>query len=329
MKRTAIQSALVLLALVAVACAPSPTPAPPPATAVPPTAVPATKAAPAAPAATSTVAATTAPTTAPTAAATATSVPKATEAPKATTAPTTAPTAALPNLQGRALKVGSDTTYPPFEFVDKKTNQIVGYDVDQVDAICKLVNCKATFTTTGFDTIFVALSQKQFDMVASGVTINDERKKTVDFSDPYLHYEEVILVRSDETRITGPDDLKSGKYIVGVQTGTSNEDTAKTLVPDETKQLKRFDDFAQAVAALIGKDIDAIEIDKPAADGFMAQNAGKLKVVGKGIVGNDLGFAFQKGDKTLVDAFNAGLKAIKANGTADQLYKKWFVDYKP
>ncbi len=290
MKRTAFFGAVLLLALIAVACAPAATPVPP--TSAPP-AVPPTAAA-------------------------------ATKAPA-----TTAPGAALPNLNGRELKVGSDTTYPPFEFVDQKTNAIVGYDVDLVNEICKRINCKATFITTGFDTIFVALSQKQFDMVASGTTITEERKKTVDFSDPYLHYEEVLLVRADETRIKGVEDIKTGKYIVGVQTGTSNEETAKTLVPDEQKQLKRFDDFAQAVAALIGKDVDVVEIDKPAADGFMAQNAGKLKVTGQGLTSSDLGFAFQKGDKTLMDAFNAGLKAIKADGTADAIYKKWFVDYKP
>ncbi len=304
MKRNLLIGAVVLFALAIAACAPAATPAP---TSAPPTAAPqATTAATKAP--------TTAPTTAPTAA--------------ATKAPTAA-TAAVPNLNGRALKVGSDTTYPPFEFVDKKTNQIVGYDVDMVNDACKLLNCKATFVTTGFDTIFVALSQKQFDLVASGTTINDERKKTVDFSDPYLHYEEVLLVRADESRISGAADLKTGKYIVGVQTGTSNEETAKTLVPDEQKQLKRFDDFSQAIAALIGKDVDVVEIDKPAADGFMAQNPGKLKVVGKGIVGNDLGIAFQKGDKTLEDAFNAALKVLQSNGTMDSIYKKWFVDYKP
>ncbi len=244
--------------------------------------------------------------------------------------PVSAPSAstALSDLRGRPLKVGSDTTYPPFEFVDK-TNAIIGYDVDLVGEICKLVNCQASFITTNFDTIFVALSQKQFDLVASGVTITDERKKTVDFGDPYLHYDEVLLVRADDNRISGADDLKGGKYIVGVQTGTSNEDTAKTLVPDEKKQLKRFDDFSQAIAALIGKDVDVVEIDKPAADGFMAQNAGKLKVTGKGLVSNDLAIVFQKGDKTLQDAFNSALKKLKDNGTLDRLYKKWFVDYKP
>ncbi|MBI4787980.1 MAG: basic amino acid ABC transporter substrate-binding protein [Chloroflexi bacterium] len=290
MKHTVVLGALLLLALIATACAPAatPTPVPPPATAVP-----------------------------------------ATKAPLApTAAPTAAPAAALPDLKGRALKVGSDTTYPPFEFVNK-TNEVVGFDVDVVNEICKLVNCKATFITTGFDTIFVALSQKQFDMVASGVTITEERKKTVDFGAPYLHYEEVLLVRADENRIAGAEDLKSGKYIVGVQTGTSNEETAKTLVPDEKKQLKRFDTFDQAIAALIGKDVDVVEIDKPAADGYMAQNAGKMKVTGKGLVSADLGFAFQKGDKTLIDAFNAGIKTIQTNGTFDKSYKKWFVDYKP
>jgi polar amino acid transport system substrate-binding protein len=201
--------------------------------------------------------------------------------------------------------------------------------VDLVNEICKLINCKATFITTNFDTIFVALAQKQFDMVASGTTITEERKKTVDFGDPYLHYGEVLLVRADETRIKGKDDLKSGQYIVGVQTGTSNEETAKTLVPDETRQLKRFDDFSQAVAALIGKDVDAVEIDKPAADGFIAQNPGKLKVAGEAFTSNDLALAFQKGDTTLISAFNAGLQALKQNGTLDQLYKKWFEDYKP
>ncbi len=240
-----------------------------------------------------------------------------------------APSAAtLPDLKGRALKVGSDTTYPPFEFVDK-TNAIIGYDVDVVNAICGLVNCKATFVTTGFDTIIVALSQKQFDLVASGLTITDERKKAVDFGDAYLHYGEVIIVRADESRIKSKDDLKSGKYIVGVQTGTSNEETAKTLVPDEKKQLKRFDDFSQAVAALIGKDVDVVEIDKPAADGYMAQNAGKLKIAGDPFTSNDLALAFQKGDKTLQDAFNASLKKLQGDGTMDKIYKKWFVDYKP
>lgn len=258
-------------------------------------------------------------------------------APAPTPAPTAAPptkapassSVALPDLKGKALKVGSDTTYPPFEFLDKKTNAVIGYDVDLVNEICKLVNCKATFITAPFDALLVGVSQGQYELSASGWTITDERAKAVDFSASYMRYGEVILVRADETRVTGKDDLKSGKYILGVQTGTSNEETAKTLVPDEKKQLKRFDDFSQAVAALISKDVDAVEIDKPAADGYMAQNKGKLKLAGQPFTSNDLGLMFKKGDKTMVDAFNAGLKVIKDNGTLDKLYQKWFVEYVP
>ncbi len=291
-----ICAAMTVLAFVVAACAPAATPVPP--TPVPPTQAPQPTKPPA-------------PTAAPTA---------------APASPIAAPTAIPPvaDLKGRQLKVGSDTTYPPFEFVDTKTNRIVGFDVDLVNEICKLVNCKATFITTNYDTIFVALSQKQFDMVASGSTITDERKKTVDFSDSYLKYGETLLVRAGDTTIKTKDDLKNVKIIVGVQTGTSNEQTALKLVADQAKQVKRFDAFDQAVAALIAGDINCVEIDQPAALGYMATNPGKIMTISEEFTSDDLGFAFQKGDKELLDAFNAGLKAVRANGTYDKIKDFWF-----
>ena len=80
------------------------------------------------------------------------------------------------DLGGKVLKVGSDTTYPPMETVDPATGQIVGFDVDILNAICAKINCKAEFVTTAWDGIFAALQQGQFDLVASGVSITDERK---------------------------------------------------------------------------------------------------------------------------------------------------------
>jgi len=291
-----ICAAMTALAFVIAACAPAATPVPP--TPVPPTQAPQPTKPPA-------------PTAAPTAVA---------------ASPTAAPTAMPPvaDLKGRQLKVGSDTTYPPFEFVDTKTNRIVGFDVDLVNEICKLINCKATFITTNYDTIFVALSQKQFDMVASGSTITDERKKTVNFSDSYLKYGETLLVRAGDTTVKTKDDLKNVKIIVGVQTGTSNEQTALKLVADQKSQVKRFDTFDQAVAALIAGDINCVEIDQPAALGYMATNPGKLMTVKDEFTSDDLGFAFQKDDKELLDSFNAGLKAVRANGTYDKIKDFWF-----
>ncbi len=276
----------------------------------------------------------------------ATSAPAPTQAPAPTAMPTTAaPTspeatatagtspvstpasAALPDLQGRALKVGSDTTYPPFEFVDTKTNRIVGFDVDMVNAICKQINCKAQFITTNFDTIFVALSQKQFDMVASGVTVTAEREKTVDFGDSYLQYGETLLIRKGDTTVKTKDDLKNTKVIVGVQTGTSNEQTALKLVADPQAQIKRFDTFDQAVAALIAGDVNCVEIDQPAALGYIATNPGKIETISQEFTSDNLALAFPKSDPQLREAFNAGLKAIRANGTYDQIKNYWFNEW--
>lgn len=235
--------------------------------------------------------------------------------------------AQAPDLSGRDLKIGSDTTYPPFEFVDKQKN-IVGFDVDLMAEICKLANCKPKFITTGFDGIFVALSQGQFDAVVSGVTITAERQKTVDFSDSYLRYGQVVLVRSDESAITGLDSL-TGKT-VGVQTGTTNDEKASALQKEgKVGTVKRYDTFDLAVAALINKDIDAVIIDGPAADGFIATNPGKLKKTGEPFTSEDLGIAVKKGDTTLLNTWNAALKTLKANGTLDRLYTKWFVEFQP
>ncbi len=243
-----------------------------------------------------------------------------------TPTPSPRPAAQLPDLGGRELKIASDTTYPPFEFVDPKTNEIVGFDIDLVNEICKLLNCKPQIISTAWDGIFAGLEQRQFDLAASGITITEERKKKFDFSDSYLRYGQVVLVRADEERIKSKDDLKD--KIVGVQIGTTNEETAKTLVADEGKQLKRYDTFDLAVRALIAKDVDAVVIDSPAADGFIAQNPGKLKIAGQPFTSEDLGLCFPKGSD-LVGPFNAALKVLKENGTLDRLYQKWFVEFKP
>jgi polar amino acid transport system substrate-binding protein len=257
---------------------------------------------------------------------TATSQPTATPQPAATPTPAPGAGAQLPNLGGRELKIASDTTYPPFEFVDPKTNELVGFDVDLVNEICRLLNCKPMIVSTAWDGIFAGLEQKQFDLAASGITITEERKQKFDFSDSYLRYGQVVLVRADEERIKGKDDLKD--KMVGVQIGTTNEETAKTLVADEAKQLKRYDTFDLAVRALLAKDVDAVVIDSPAADGFMAQNPGKLKIAGEPFTSEDLGLCFPKGSD-LVAPFNAALKVLKENGTLDRLYQKWFKEYKP
>ncbi len=241
--------------------------------------------------------------------------------------PAAQPATKVPDLAGKEIKIGSDTTYPPFETVDESKN-IVGFDPDMMDEICKRANCKSTFVTTAWDGIFIALAQGQFNAIVSGVTITDERKKTIDFSEPYLRYGQVVLVRSDESAITGVDSLTGKK--VAVQTGTTNDEKATSLQKEgKVGDIKRYETFALAVKALTNKDVDAVIIDSYAADGFINQTPDKLKKVGQPFTSEALGIALKQGDKDLKGALDAALGQMKSDGTLDKLYKKWFVERAP
>ncbi len=251
-----------------------------------------------------------------------TPAPKPTEAPKATAAP------ALPDLKGRALKIGSDTTYPPFESVNEK-KEIVGFDVDLVNAICQKINCKPTFITADFDGLLIAVNNKTYDFSISGWTITEERAKTVDFGLPYMKNTQVLLVRVDETVVKEPEDLKKPEVIVAVQLGTTNSITAKKLVADPNKQVKEFQDFPAAVQALINKQANVVVIDTFASSQLLADNKGKIKLTGKQFGDEALGMVFRKGDTELKSAFDAGLKAVFADGTWSKLCEKWWKDISP
>lgn len=239
---------------------------------------------------------------------------------------TAAPSASGTDLKGKEVKVAVENAYPPFNFIDKKTNKGAGWDYDSWTEICKRLNCKPTFVEAAWEGIFEAAAAGKYDVVADGITITDERKKTVAFSDSYLKYGQSILVRADEANIKDIDSLKKATGLVGTQLGTTNETKAIEIVGE--KRVKSFDTFDASAIALMAKSIDAVIIDEPAAMGFIAANKGKLKIVGDRLTSEDLGFVFQKGS-TLIDPVNQALAAMKKDGTLDALYKKWFVDFVP
>lgn len=247
-------------------------------------------------------------------------------APTATTAPpppTAEPATGLPDLGGREVRVAVENAYPPFNFIDKTTNKGAGWDYDAWTEICQRLNCKPTFVETAWEGIFEAAAAGEFDVAADGITITDERKKVVAFSEPYMEYGQVILVRADEAGIKDKDSLVANTdKVVGVQLGTTNEATAIKLVGEN--RTKSFDTFDLPVSALMSGDVDAVIIDEVAAVGFMNENPGKLKLAGPRITsGEHLGFVFQQGSD-LIDPVNKALEAMQADGTLDQLFNKWF-----
>ncbi len=226
------------------------------------------------------------------------------------------------DLQGRVVTVGSDTTYPPFETVDEAGN-IVGFDIDVVNAICERVNCVAEFRTTAWDGIFPALAAGEFDMVASGVTITAERALVVDFTEPYFVVDQAITTSVDNDHLT-LDDFRGGDLTLGAQVGTTNAFTAEEIAGRDNVHL--YDDFNSAIQALLNGDVDGVMIDNVIADAFVATYAGELSIPIPSVEADEqLGFAVQQGDE-LVDALNAGLAMIREDGTLDALVQKWFVD---
>jgi polar amino acid transport system substrate-binding protein len=227
--------------------------------------------------------------------------------------------AQVPDLGGRRLNNDSDTTYPPMETIDPETGMAVGFDVDLMHALCEELNCVANFVTTAWDGIFAALAQGEFDMVVSGVSITPERDEIVDFSEPYLVVSQAVLMRVADEGLT-IEDYSDGRTLAA-QIGTTNAALAEELVGRDNVDL--FDTFAGAVLALQNGDVDGVVIDGTSANAYEQQFAGELTVGITGLQADPLGLVFQEGDE-LVDAFNAGLAALMADGTIDALITEYF-----
>lgn len=228
--------------------------------------------------------------------------------------------AQLPDLGGRVINIGSDTTYPPMETIDPETGEAVGFDVDLMNALCERLNCVANFVTTAWDGIFAALAQGEFDMVVSGVSITPERDEIVDFSEPYLIVSQAVLMRVADEGLS-IEDYQDGGRTLAAQIGTTNAALAEELVGRDNIAL--FDTFAGAVLALQNGDVDGVIIDGTSASAYEQQFAGELTVGITGLQSDPLGLVFQEGDG-LVDAFNAALEVLQEDGTIDALIAEYF-----
>lgn len=246
--------------------------------------------------------------------------PAATSAPAATTAPAAA--GGVPDLKGREVTVAIENAYIPFNYIRLDNGQAEGWDYDALAEICKRLNCKPVYKEIAWDGMIAAVAAKQFDMAADGVTITEERAKTVDYSDGYIKVDQRLLIRVDETRFKSIEEFKNGAFKLSTQKGTTNYDEGVKLVGEA--RITAFDDFGSAVQAVISKDADAVIIDDTAGQGYVGVNADKLKLL-DGIVsaGQELGFIFPKGSD-LVGPVNAALAAMRADGTLQKLQDRWF-----
>ncbi|MBP2032278.1 polar amino acid transport system substrate-binding protein [Clostridium algifaecis] len=219
------------------------------------------------------------------------------------------------------LKIGLEDSFPPMEFRDKQ-NQLKGFDVDLGTEIGKKLGVKTQFVSTDFNGIILALKSGKFDAIMSGMSITDERKKQIDFSEPYVMSGQIIVIKNGNAAINKSADLK-GKT-VGVELGTTGEKSAEKL--SGIKEIKKYDKATEALQDLFTGRIDAVIIDEPVGRYYISsQNEkGKYKVLNEKLTSEPMGIGFKKGDKELETSFQKAINDLKKDGTLSKLSIKWF-----
>ncbi|MDO1583952.1 transporter substrate-binding domain-containing protein [Rhizobium oryzicola] len=237
----------------------------------------------------------------------------------------------LPDLKARSIVVVTENAYPPLQFVDPKSGKAIGWEYDAMNEIAKRLNAKVEYRNTSWDAMIPAVSQGQYDIGMTGISIKPERKEKVDFSDPYMRSEMFMLVRADEKRFTDAKSFAANpKTLVGAQAGTTSFYTAIYDILDGNEQnprVKLLETFGATVQTLKAGDVDLVLTDGVAGKGYVEASNGTLKLIGGPLGGDDFGFIFKKGSD-LVAPINAAIAALKADGTLAALDKKWFLDYK-
>jgi len=221
----------------------------------------------------------------------------------------------------RTIVFAVDATWPPMEFVNENKD-IVGYSIDYMRAVAKEAGFTPVFKNTAWDGIFAGLAGGNYDAICSSVSITPERKKAMDFSEPYFEVNQGLVVPK-ESKARSLEDLK-GK-VVGAQIGTTGYFAIKK-VPGVI--AKSYDEIGLAMQDLLNGRIDGVVCDDPVATQYALREpkfSEKLKI-GAIIESGDeyYGIAVNKGNKEVLDLINKGIRAVKAKGIEEQIKKKWF-----
>ncbi len=247
----------------------------------------------------------------------------------APTANPATPTVAPPNdlITAGTLTVGSDTTYPPQEYIDTATGKATGFDVDLITAIAQRMGLKADIVTTKFDTIIDDLGNKRFDVVISALTINAAREQKVQFV-PYFNAGKSLLVQNGNPKnIKQLSDLCGQS--VGVQTGTVEQTDLQTASTACTKAGKSaitavvLQDQTAVVQLLANNRVVATFQDSPVTDYYNKQHPGQFSVGGSIINAAPEGIAVRKGDTSMFNAIQTVFNQLKADGTYTAIINKW------
>jgi polar amino acid transport system substrate-binding protein len=229
----------------------------------------------------------------------------------------------LPGCGQTTLKVriATDATWPPFEYVDEQTMEIVGFDIDLIKAIADEAGLDIEIVNVSWDPLLAGMAQCQYDAAISAMTITEERKEVMLFSNPYFEAGQLVTVQYGNTDIASKEDL--GGKTVGAQIGTTGSFEVDKIAG---ATLKTYDDIGLAMQDLMNGQIDAVIADNPLAMGYANANPDKLKTVGAVFTSEYYGIAVCNTETELLERINEGLAKVKAKGLIDELILEWLAN---
>ncbi|WP_047394001.1 basic amino acid ABC transporter substrate-binding protein [Cetobacterium sp. ZOR0034] len=217
------------------------------------------------------------------------------------------------------LYVGTDATeFPPFEYIEN--GEIKGFDIDLIKEIGKILNKEIVLKNIQFDGLIPALQTGKLDAIIAGMTVTAERKKNINFSNPYYTSKQLLIVNKNSTLST-LESLKGHK--VGVVLGCTGDVIATEMGNSIT--LYRYNTTSESIMALNANKIDAVILDSEPAKNFVKNNS-NLKYIDNELAKEDYAIAVGKQNLTLVKNINTALETLKSNGTFKKLNKKYFIE---
>ncbi|MCF2672441.1 MAG: basic amino acid ABC transporter substrate-binding protein [Fusobacterium varium] len=214
------------------------------------------------------------------------------------------------------IYVGTNAEFPPFEYLEN--GEIKGFDMELVNEIGKILDADIKIVDMAFDGLLPALQMKKVDLVIAGMTANEERMKTVSFTQPYYTASQVIIVKEGNDSIKSFNDLKGKK--VGVMLGFTGDMVVSEI---EGVKIERFNAAYAGIMALQAGKVEAVVLDSEPAKNYVAQNKG-LVLADADAEQEEYAIAVRKNDKGLLEKVEKALKEIKENGTYDKLLQKYF-----
>lgn len=216
--------------------------------------------------------------------------------------------------EDKTLVMATNAEFPPYEYYEGE--EVIGIDVDIAKAVAEELGMELKIEDMAFDSVIPAVSSGKADIALAGLTVTDERKENLNFTDTYAKATQVIIAKEDSA-IAGPDDLEGKK--IGVQLGTTGDLYASDIKDAEVEQYNKG--FEAVQATMQGK-IDAVIIDSEPAKEFVAEAEG-LKILDEAFTEEEYAIGIAKDNDELLEKVNKALKSLKESGKLDEIVAEY------